>query len=100
MAYDTMSKESFIASLKGYHFSVFTGGIIKATTVEKDSEQEYSSMDYLLRIDENGKLVECMERNELYVKDVSIPVGNGQYTTPVDVSVIEIDRIDLLKYVP
>ena len=41
-----------------------------------------------------------MERNELYVKDVSIPVGNGQYTTPVDVSVIEIDRIDLLKYVP
>ena len=73
---------------------------MKAATVEKDSEQEYSSMDYLLRIDENGKLVECMERNELYVKDVSIPVGNGQYTTPVDVSVIEIDRIDLLKYVP
>ena len=100
MAYDTVSKESFIASLKGYHFSVFTDGIMKAATVEKDSEQEYSSMDYLLRIDENGKLVECMERNELYVKDVSIPVGNGQYTTPVDVSVIEIDRIDLLKYVP
>ena len=53
-----------------------------------------------VKFDENGKLVECMERNELYVKDVSIPVGNGQYTTPVDVSVIEIDRIDLLKYVP
>ena len=51
-------------------------------------------------LDENGKLVECMERNELYVKDVSIPVGNGQYTTPVDVGVIEIARIDLLKYVP
>ena len=100
MAYDTVSKESFIASLKGYHISVFTDGVMKAATVEKDSEQEYSTTDYLLRIDENGKLAECMERNERYIKDVSIPVGNGQYTTPVDVSVIEIDRIDLLKYAP
>ena len=99
MAYDTDSKGTFIASYKEYHFLSFTDGIIKAGCIERDSEMNYIVYDCLLSIDENGKLSEQIGRDEdgRLVGNTSIPIGNDQYTLPIDVDINKVSVIDILR---